>query len=81
MISSVRTTVDIEDRLLILAKKMAVEKRVSLKALIETGLRKLLGEAAAQPQNPTEALSGLGKDLWKDVDPDRYVREARRGME
>jgi hypothetical protein len=76
-----RTTLDIDDQLAIEAKKAAVEKRTSLKALVETGLRWVLHGKGGMPKDPLDALAGLGKDVWQGVNPDRYVRECRRGWE
>ncbi len=41
-----RTTIDIEDKLLALAKKYAVDKKTTLKAVIESALRKSLLESS-----------------------------------
>ncbi len=38
-----RTTMDIDDHLLIEAKRIAVERRSSLKAVVEDGLRAIVG--------------------------------------
>ena len=50
-----RTTVDIQDDLLIRAKKRAVELRKPLRALIEEGLRRYL----ASPAEPAQAKGGI----------------------
>ena len=72
-----RTTIEIEDGLLILAKKAAAERRCSVRALVEQGLRRVLKVSEPNAADPIKSLGGLGKDLWKGVDGDRYVREAR----
>ncbi|RLB42634.1 MAG: hypothetical protein DRH12_05280, partial [Deltaproteobacteria bacterium] len=41
-----RTTIDIDDKLLALAKKYAVDKKTTLKAVIESALRKTLLESS-----------------------------------
>ena len=40
-----KTTVDLPDDLLIAAKKLAAEKRTTIRSLVERGLRKELGES------------------------------------
>jgi len=42
-----KTTVDLPDRLLIAAKKKAAEERLTLKVLIERGLRRQLADPGA----------------------------------
>jgi hypothetical protein len=44
-----RTTIDIEDRLLALAKKRALEKGTSLRNVIESALRRALVESKKTP--------------------------------
>jgi hypothetical protein len=79
MLLRMRTTIDIEDELAILAKKEAAQRRTSLKSLVEQGLRRVLKVRTETASNPVRRMDGLGKDLWAGVNPDRYVREAREG--
>lgn len=44
-----RTTIDIDDRLLALAKKRALEKGTSLRNVIESALRRVLTESKRTP--------------------------------
>lgn len=54
-----RTTIDIDDRLLALAKKRAIERRTSLKVVIESALRRALMES--------EKETGRFRLAWKTV--------------
>jgi hypothetical protein len=49
-----KTTVDLPDDLLIAAKKLAAERRTTIRSLVERGLRKELGEGEgrAAPRTP-----------------------------
>ncbi len=38
-------------------------------------------QTKASPQNSILELRGLGKEIWKGVDPDDYVRRLREGWE
>ena len=38
-------------------------------------------ERAGAPADPILSLRGLGREIWKDEDPDSYVAELRRGWE
>jgi len=76
-----RTTLDIDDQLAVEAKKLAIEEHTSLKALVERGLRLVLRGGDKAPKDALTALRGLGKNAWKGVDPDHYVRETRKGWQ
>lgn len=61
-----KTTVDIDDALLIAAKKKAAEQRRPLRALIEEGLRTVLRRPTAPRAKPIEWVvveGGLPVDL------------------
>jgi len=60
-----KTTVEIDDELLRSAKRAAIDRRSTLRQLIEGGLRREL--AATAPRAPIEWVSATGE--WpKDVD-------------
>lgn len=60
-----KTTVDLPDELLVSAKKLAAERRVTLKALITRGLREVLAaEEIDQPEIPRREIR------WVTVDGD-----------
>ncbi len=73
-----RTTIDIDDDLAIRAKKEAVERRTSLRTLVEEGLMLVLQQKRGSG-DPLDRLEGMGKEAWSGVDPDEYVRGSRRG--
>jgi hypothetical protein len=54
-----RTTIDIDDRLLALAKRRALEKRTSLRKIIESALRRSLVES--------EKPAARFRLVWKTV--------------
>ncbi|MBN1268800.1 MAG: hypothetical protein JXB04_04375 [Kiritimatiellae bacterium] len=72
-----RTTIDLDDDLAIRAKKEAVERRTSLRELVEDGLRLVLEQKPGAVKEPMDRLAGLGREVWDGVDPDDYVRDAR----
>jgi len=72
-----RTTIDIADDLAVRARKLAVDQRTTLRALVEAGLRKILLEHQTESASPVIQLKGFGHRIWKDINPDRYVREQR----
>jgi len=74
-----RTTIDIDDDLAIRAKKEAVERRATLRELVEEGLRLVLDQKPGAVRDPMDRLAGLGREIWDGVNPDEYVRGSRRG--
>jgi hypothetical protein len=54
--SSMKTTVEISDDLLVEAKKHAAEHRTTIRALIERGLRRELGSHAPPPKAKRPAI-------------------------
>jgi hypothetical protein len=82
MLLCMRTTIDIPDELAIAAKKAAVERRTTLRELVVRGLRTILSDpTTASVTSPVDALEGLGREVWRGVDPDDYVKELRQGWE
>lgn len=83
MLLCMRTTLDLDDALAIEAKKAAVDRRCSLRALVHEGLRLVLhGDArVAAGEKALNALRGRHGSVWEGTDPDEYVRSAREGWE
>ena len=76
-----RTTLDLDDALAIEAKKAALDRRTTLRALVQDSLRLLLHGSTsrnARPASPLDELRGLHRKLWAGTDPDEYVRQQRR---
>jgi hypothetical protein len=48
-----KTTVELPDELMIEVKKAAAERRTTIRALVERGLRRELESAPASPRRPT----------------------------
>lgn len=80
-VGHVRTTIDIDDDLGIRAKKAAVERRTTLRDLVEEGLRLVLDQRPGAVRDPMDRLAGLGREIWDGVNPDEYVRGSRRSWE
>lgn len=80
MVGSMKTTVNLPDALLARAKKVALQRRVTLKTLLQRGLeRELLAPSA--DTHPLDALQSLDPSLWKKTSADNYVKEQRAGWE
>ena len=75
-----RTTIDLDDALALEAKKMALDRRSSLRALVEEGLRLLLhgvSPAGGPVATPLDQLRGRHRKLWAGTDADEFVRRLR----
>jgi len=58
-----KTTIDIPDELLIKAKELAIERRTTLRAIIEQGIRNTLKEQRHGEKNALPDMSVAGKGL------------------
>jgi len=82
MLYCMRTTLELDDALALEAKKAALDRRTTLRALVQDGLRLLLhGQAPGKgrPASPLDGLRGLHRRVWAGTDPDEYVRQQREG--
>lgn len=80
MLSCMRTTLELDDALAIEAKKAAVDRRTTLRAMVQDGLRLLLhGDPGGgkKTSSPLDDLRGRHRKLWAGTDPDEYVRRQR----
>lgn len=60
MVVSMKTTIEIEDRLLIEAKKRAAEERRTVRALVEEGLRRVLRDPRGSVRPPLKWVVAEG---------------------
>jgi len=66
-----RTTVAIHNELLRQAKKLALERRCTLSALVEEGLQRTIAATAAKPVGePTRLPTFRGRGVFPGVDLD-----------
>ena len=69
MLSCMRTTLDINDRLLAEAKSLAARRGLSLKALVEEALRERLHARGDRRRAPIALPTYSGDGLQPGVDP------------
>lgn len=62
-----KTTVELTDTLLAAARTLAAKEGVTLRAVIERGLHKVVAEAAARPAFKLRDASFTGEGLHPDV--------------
>ena len=67
MVSHMKTTVDIPDPLLAQARDLAEEAGVTLKALVEEGLRRVIEERQRRPEFHLRRASFRGQGLQPGV--------------
>jgi hypothetical protein len=70
-----KTTIEINDALLHQAKQVALERKLSLKAVVETALRQFLTqtEAPHQPSFKLRKCSFKGEGLQPGLDEDDFA--------
>jgi len=56
----------------------AEEQLQLLKDLVEAVIR---NQTPAKPQHSILELQGLGKEIWEDVDVEKYIEEERKSWE
>lgn len=83
MVSNMKTTIDIADALLVEARELAERKQTTLKALVESGLRRVIDEnsGAAKPfrlKKHTFKGEGLHPEV-QDADWSEIRRRAYEG--
>lgn len=76
-----KTTLDLPDGLLLEAKKAAIDRATTLKALVESGLRRELAVPAARCRGVVARLRAVDRGVWDDVNADHYVTDQRAGWE
>jgi hypothetical protein len=59
-------------------KHKALQNNTSLRALIISGLKKELASPMKIVSDPSEQIRNAGKELWRGIKADRYVRELRK---
>ena len=76
-----KTTVELPDELLLLAKQVALERRTTLKALILNGLSRELKDPSSLYYRPLDGLRQLDSSVWEGTRSDDYVASMRKGWE
>jgi hypothetical protein len=76
-----KTTVELPDALVKLAKQKASKKGITLQALIRIGLEKELGFIPPSKADPLDRLRTIGSELWKEVKADQYMWALREGWD
>jgi hypothetical protein len=73
-----KTTLDLPEPLLRQAKREAIERRTTLKALVVSGLKRELQKPSVGQMSPIKQLRSISRDVWRGVKADTYVRRLRR---
>ena len=73
-----KTTIDLSAPLLKQAKHKALQNNTTLRALMISGLKKELASPITNVSDPIEQIRNAGKQLWRGINADRYVRGLRK---
>jgi Arc/MetJ family transcription regulator len=74
-----KTTIELPDDLVARAKRAALERKTTLRALVDCGLRRELGLPDEGQNHPLEGLATMDSQIWRGVEADAYVAEQRSG--
>ena len=75
-----KTTIELSDDLFFEAKRLALSRRTTLRALVESGLRRELAGSGSSP-HPLTAISALDPAVWEGVEADRFIADERAKWE
>jgi len=73
-----KTTLDLPEPLLRRAKRQAIERKTTLKALVVSGLKRELQRPGAGEMSAIDQLRSISSDVWRGVKADTYVRRLRK---
>jgi hypothetical protein len=73
-----KTTLDLPEPLLRRAKRQAIDRKTTLKALVISGLKRELQSPSAGEMSAIEQLRSVSADVWRGVKADTYVRRLRK---
>jgi hypothetical protein len=77
-----KTTFDLPESLVFEAKKAALTRKVTLRTLVERGLRRELEDPSpASATSPLQSLRALDASIWTQVSADAYVADQRKDWE
>lgn len=76
-----KTTIDLPDDLILEAKRTALNRRTTLRALMLNGLRREIGYKEEETPHRLNALVAVGRNDWKQIHADQHVDAERAGWE
>lgn len=76
-----KTTIELPDELLLQAKRAAVDRRTTLKALVLSGLRHELALSEPRVSHPILEIASIRGSDWQSIDANNYVEQERNGWE
>ena len=74
-----KTTIELPDDLVAEAKRVAIQRRTTLRALVDRGLRREIGLPDVPRQHPLRILAAADDEIWRGIRGDAYVAEQRAG--
>lgn len=75
-----KTTVDLPEELVRSAKRVAIERRTTLRQLVQQGLKRELAQPSpSEATHPLQRLVEVGQQAWTSANADAYVESQREG--
>ena len=72
-----KTTIELPDDVVAKAKLIALQRRTTLRALVDRGLRREIGMPVEGQNHPLDGLASVDSQIWRGVSGDAYVAEQR----
>ncbi len=76
-----KTTIEVPDDLLLEAKKTALNRRTTLRALVVSGLKRELSTLESQNPHALLEIASVGEKDWRQMDGVDYVNRERNAWE
>jgi hypothetical protein len=78
IVGNMKTTIDIPDPLLQEAKRLSIEKQVTLRSLVEQGLREMISRYKSSPEFKMRKASFKGNGLQREFQGESWqkIRQA-----
>ena len=76
-----KTTIELPDDLILEAKRTALNRRTTLRALMLNGLRREIGFEVDETPHGLNALVAVGRNDWQNISADQHVDTERVGWE
>ena len=76
-VSSMKTTFDLPEELVLQAKKVALSRKTTLRSLVLRGLQRELQSPTPEFKSQIATLLAVDTAVWANVSPDSYVQTLR----
>jgi hypothetical protein len=76
-----KTTIELPENLILQAKRTALDRGITLRDLVESGLTREIRDPSPVRSSPLAQLQSLPADIWQGMSADAYVEKLRQDWE